>query len=417
MILACLSLVLLAGVLVDRAVLTSTPRAHAAQPLVPASPSEILSISSRNGDDAAVKLERRVSGWVGSAGTSVWPADMDRVAAGLRLLAQAQAVPGNDNGDGGAAWIAPESTVVITHDSGTVSLGIGSRTIAGTRAALIDGSPAAIPESIARMLEPESLGLWLAEAVLPGLSGDARFLRIETEGGAIRLDRVGRAWGLQEPVRTPADAEAVASLIGTLGSLRFVERIDGEARFEPVMTVEAESPSSRWEVAIGEEGLATAAWSVGEQSHRIIGRIDATALEQAPLDARALISPIALDLPASDVESLRLVSEDSTLDLLLRRAARSWSSDAEFADALLRLLTIERCDEVSIGQTTKSVIRVEIERFGGLPVSAFGLTLATETDASARISVTERGVSRAYAADDATTPAGFVAAWLRDASR
>ncbi len=396
-ILASVFVALLALVVIDQ---TPAGRGDAGVlRIADARPSEIVRIESSGGGGSVV-LERGPSGWVVRRGETVWPVDERRLNAGLRLLTSAVA----ESADPGS--IDAEVECRVWTASGSTTLRIGSETLSGKRAATIDGRPARIDSDVAELLWPSSLGAWASPVAFPGL--DAAVNRIEVrppEGGSFELARVGQRWGVRSPVVTPADSARVGEFIGAL-SLATVTHIEGPVpTTEPVLSIEASSQTGSWSLALDAEGRGESLASSGDRRFLSTVNVGRESVASLATDVTGLLSRTAIDLPASDISVMRIVSSDGVAGAVFERSGRGWGGDAALADALLDLLTRIEADAVALGEADLGASTLALERFGGLPVP--GLALWVDDDA---VWVHAGGVGRRYprTTDAASVVAGML---------
>jgi hypothetical protein len=381
--------------------------------LVDGSASAIRAVSATDG---AVRVAIERSGGSGpwlvieerDGRRSSWPASENRRAPGFRLLAEARITPLRDAPGGVEGGI----DVTIDDGNGPARLRLAARGVSGRRPAQLDDQAGAVEEPVAAMLAPESLTAWRDGAVCPGIDAGVRSIVIETVGRPrLVLRRVGGRWGLTEPVAAPADGEAVAALLGSIASASF-DRFGGElsdARATLIIGTDGDpfAPVRGWSVSVARDGAAAARLLGPAMEVAITGVLPAAAAAWADAEAGGLISRVAVDAPASDVAAL--VVRRSGVSERIERDGRGWTDRGEGADAVLGLLCASPADEVGLAPAPSAPgITLDLERFGGLPIRSFGVSIEPGF-----VIVNAGGVEHRYARGPASVEAA--AALLSDA--
>lgn len=359
-ILAGVFAVLLVLVTLDRAPSAGDTRGTVA--VVPAKPSSVTRIVASAGSDE-VTLETGPVGWTVRRGEMLWPADTRRLSAGLRLLTSALAVPA----DGGP--VATASRSEISFLGGSVSIEIGGEGLSGSRPAAIDGRSVLIDTSVADLLLPDAIFTWADASALPRVDSSVTRLSLETPTGAFELARVGSRWGVVRPVRTPADVQAVAAFVGALASLQVVHLADAPAMGDAVLSLQAESPRMEWSLSIDASGRGECRLKHGDVELGTRMAMDAAMRSLLDVDPMTFVSPVVFDIPASDVVRLEIAEASSSEANVLERLGRSWSDDAELAEAVLEVVTVVRADQIASDPALPGAATVDVRRFGGLPLA------------------------------------------------
>ncbi|MGP1272687.1 MAG: DUF4340 domain-containing protein [Phycisphaerales bacterium] len=417
--------------------LRTSPRsadAPDASALVPGRISEIRRIDSENAERAVGVVRSQPGvGWLviertGETSTA-WPADRDRVGAGLRILGASRSTPAARSVE------LDRSTLVrIATDGNGVSLEIGSDALGGERFARLerssqDASPVRIADDLAGMLEPGSLITWRDTSVFPLLDDGVQRIAITGAAGRTELRRVGSRWGTVSPVAAAADGHAVRRLLDLLASLRFGASPgsdEGDLDEQGVSIEVAGRLAGReilWRAVISPDGRATASIKglledgsaeVLRASGALLNRPDLTPLVRV----ERLLARSVLDLPASEIAAVRLTRADGSA-IAVARTGRTWSGHADVAEALLAVLCASEADAVelrsgSVAGAQGPAATIELDRFGGLPVGAFECRLEGDT-----LSVLSEHVAWRFDLSEAPpeSPEELVAAYLAAPTR
>lgn len=376
---------LLAGVLVLRGARgdgSSTARVE----LVPWPASAITKVSSTSHGET-VAIERGSSGMMVVSDGLRWPADDRTASAGLRLLAAAIGEPAASPPDD------PAIEATVSAGSEPIRLSLGEGSLSGRRVVDRDGETLRIESEIGELLRPGSLRGWASPSVLPGLDGSVTSIRIEADGSVVASERVGSRWGLVEPLRTPADSEQIAGLIGALATAEG-EHAAAEAD-APIYRLEVTSGDRTWRVDLDANGSGVATCTAGEETlRRHVRRFSAmTALEA--IDAGSLIARSSVDLPPSDVARIEIASESGEVTATVQRVDRGWSSDGAAVEALLGLLTGRAAAGVEIDGPHAGAVVIKLIRFGDLPTGELRAWID-----EGLLRVNDGAVTRSYAIEE-----------------
>jgi hypothetical protein len=209
----------------------------------------------------------------------------------------------------------------------------------------------------------------------------------------VELERVGSRWGLIEPLRTPADSEQVAGLIGAFAAAEG-DHAAGEVD-APVYRLEVASGDRTWRVDLDASGSGVATWTAGEETlRRHVRRFSAmTALEA--IDAGSLVARSAVDLPPSDVARIEIASESGETTAAVQRVDRGWSSDGSAVESLLGLLTGRVAVGVEIEGPQADAVVIKLIRFDDLPAGELQVWID-----EGMLRVNDGAVTRSYAIEE-----------------
>lgn len=168
----------------------------------------------------------------------VWPVDAGRVAAVVRLLAEAVRSTGRR---GDAQQVDDDATgsmriEILTRD-GTVSLdcepaGVGGSVAIGVTTVGGDEISASADRSVTDLFERSGLRAWRMLRAMPTLTGEASSVMVRSGSMRIELARLGERWAMRVPMSSRADAGRVRRLVASLAAM-------GIERFHDSLTAEA----------------------------------------------------------------------------------------------------------------------------------------------------------------------------------
>lgn len=211
---------------------------------------------------AGTRVERDAQGqWrlrsSGAAQGPAWRVDGERVRNLLKILGTvvtvARPAPGAKVGDGATvvtleldgAGAAPgqgnivlrlspqvlggQGLIEVTSPAANVPAGPGAGTSAAPAAAGTAGPVTrlgVVASSLHALFQGEGVRAWRDTALLPGVMAEASRVRLVRGDRSLALARVQGAWGLTEPVASPADPGAVQRLLTALEGARIARFMD-----------------------------------------------------------------------------------------------------------------------------------------------------------------------------------------------
>lgn len=347
-------------------------------PLLAFAPSTVRAIEvTPIGESTPQRIERTDSGWrltIDSAdgSTPSWPVQSAQVRGLLAVLARATPIAAAAGRD------LPIGALTLRLDLANgqrLSLRLADRAVGGRRIAQVGTeAPVYIDTPIYEALtSPGPLG-WRDTSVLRTIGADTSRVTIDRPAARVALARIGARWSMREPVRAPADPEAVADLITALVSLRVTRWIDGpapEGAFDAAMILTAERDrrsaddsgqpsvtSERESIALGgpaDVGGAERFIRLGDRG--AVGVVEGRDLDAVLRPPQAFLSRVPAPIQPSRIATIRIQREGGAAEPIERSLTRTldgWRDSANDADAaqtaeeLIHLLTRRPADRVSL---------------------------------------------------------------------
>lgn len=333
------------------------------QRVIPIEPAKVIALSVARGSSAGDAVSRPAGSdeWTLNAGApDAWPVATSRIAAMLRLLADARATGEPE----ASATVGDDPTIVtITQDDGSVvTLRLAARTLAGAGLVSVEstggtGTPSAgasqlalIDDNIHRAVrEPGPRG-WRSANVLAGFDPNPPRIRLESSSGVLALRRVENRWGVTEPMVAPADPAKVAGLMKSLGEMAIADFLDTPPAKDATTGLNPASATITLEsdaAPAGGGGGGGGAGSAGRTGRRTVelggpadssGKhlyaridgartvvLDAAGLAGIAMSPAAYIASTATPLAAPDIGSVVMTNADGAVGRRLVREADGWT--------------------------------------------------------------------------------------------
>ncbi len=203
---------------------TSAPR------LLDFTPSDVAELIIEHADGKRETIFKTADGWrlrisqSDSTDTPSWPVAGAQVRGMLTILHNLVPVsqaPDETLGDDALkVWIR-------LNDGAVHTLRFDTRSIGGRRLVQAgDASPVYLDQPVYEALtSPGPMG-WRESNLLQSIGADVSRLTIESAQGKLKLARVRNVWRLREPVRAPADPDAIDRLLKALSALTVLRWVD-----------------------------------------------------------------------------------------------------------------------------------------------------------------------------------------------
>jgi len=314
---------------------------------------------------AGTRVERDAQGqWRlrsgGAAQGPAWRVDGERVRNLLKILGTvvtvARPAPGAKIGDGATVVTLELDGAGATPGQGSVVLRLSSQVLGGqglievtSPAANVPTGPATgtsappaaagpaglvtrigvVASSLHALFQGEGVRAWRDTALLPGVMAEASRVRLVRGDRSLALARVQGAWGLTEPVASPADPGAVQRLLTALEGARIARFMDELAPGARAQTG-LDSPAARVviesdvrEVSGGAEQatvrtvtrelvVGEALDATGKQRYASLDggttvvAVEAASLAEIKVDAGAYLSRVATTAAGADIGLIML---------------------------------------------------------------------------------------------------------------
>lgn len=333
---------------------------------LPLEAAEVRVVGSERAGGGVVVVQRVDEGWptgwavrtVDMGGEAAWwPADEQRVRAGLRLLTTAE-LPRRE---GGAIEGATRAVSLGLGDRGTVDLTLGDRPLGGripTEFAGAGGREAVWMDSrLGEALRGEALLLWRDDRVL-AVSGAATGFSVRGGASGVELRREGGVWMIAGEPALPVDRQAVADTLAVLTGLKASRVLDPDLALEAERGLDVEqavlsveSPGGRRRLALGRAADAAGSEVFARATGQLGGQRLAELDVRVPTRPLAGVSASAVDYTARspvdggrfDIARVEIAGVGGAVRMDAVRAPDGWSGTEEDAriEALLGVLMRE----------------------------------------------------------------------------
>lgn len=429
-------LMTLMGLSVLLVISRSAPARESVVELWPRLADSVLSVAAEDGDHSARLSRETGTAWLVTSGhdaneSTRWPADIRLVRQWLREVVDAdpRATDDRSESDSDQGIGAEIRWLGALGEERAVRLRLGAQPLGGRRSSTTaQGDVLTIREQAADLLRSESIRSLRTRAVMPGIDADAIRIEWSAGGASAVLRRVGRAWSLTEPVASPASPNEIERLLSGLAGLSFESFSDdgADAIETPAHVIRVDQPGNGrrgWEVVLASDGRVSSRSADGLMQQS--GTVSAADLNALDLEPASLIDRVALRLPMSDIDGVRIEGPGDAA-VMAKRRGRAWEGDLPIATELLLLITSAEADSVTIqlaapdqpgpendtflaDQSDPVTKRFDItlQRFGGIDTVALDLTADA---AASQLRLRDGDVVRAY--DASRGSARAVLDWL-----
>lgn len=209
----------------------------------------------------------------------------------------------------------------------------------GGESGAADWRLAVISENLYAEMDERGPMAWRLRTPWTRLATRLTSVRIIGESGAsVVLGRSGAAWSVTEPVRAPANPEAISALLSSLANVRIATFIDDPAaRAEaesslasPRARVAGEADGATLELLIGRAADPAARTVFARLDQRPAATIDAETLSRIAAEPTSYISPMIASMEQADIHGLTITGHEGDKTLLnLARSASGWEEIRE----------------------------------------------------------------------------------------
>lgn len=406
--------IIIAGLLGGAALAVRSGRARAGAVDAPATrtlgidPASVVSVTRVVGDEREVLdrdptgIDRWVVRWDQGGDKHAWEADPVKARSGLRALATARVVKGEDGEIGEAGG----RLIVRGRDGGETAIDFGATSAGGRTPVRVETRG---PDGVASGRWSGRIEKSVADAFLDGsLRGLRRELLFDLAPSAVRgvelasgayettLTHTGGGWMVESPVTVHAEAETVETMVKSLLTTRAAAFVDSAVSDEtsgmgtPLAVVTLVSTQGRVTLRIGtradvEGKLVYARVERGDE--KTLVKIETRSLGKLTAVADAYVGKTPSALGRTGVQGVRVLGKDGTVRLEAQRWGEGgWRIDSVAADSinrdaidrLLGLLMAQRASGVRIidaQQDLHEIVWIELVGRDGAVLDRFGVGL------------------------------------------
>lgn len=251
---------------------------------------------------------------------------------------------------------SPEATMTFTWDGGSRRFNFGRRGVAGRGYLQLDDDPTVlvINQSLHSSVLDSDPTTWREPLLFPGFDIEGRLIRRVVGDQELVLQRSGRTWRFESPMKTRTDEEAMGTYVVELARANamgvMLDQPDSLSAFgldEPLALIEVvEKDGAARKLMIGDRvgGRTQDRYAMIEGIPSII-RLEAKVLAAILEDPIRLVDPRATGVSSSSVKSIIIRSPGQEIELerdLDRWLARSHDDvevPADRVESLIELLT------------------------------------------------------------------------------